>query len=93
MPYEIKKVSDGFKVCKKTDMKECYSKRGLPYNNALGQMRAIIISEKGLYDPNYKKNHLRKLLRKLVRRKLVRKNLLRRNHLKKYPRKINKLII
>ncbi len=47
MPYEIKKVSDGFKVCKKVGNKECYSKRGLPYKNALGQMRAIIISEMG----------------------------------------------
>ncbi len=45
MPYEIKQVSDGFKVCKKIGKKECYSKRGLPYNNALAQMRAIIISE------------------------------------------------
>lgn len=45
MPYEIKQVSDGFKVCKKIGKKECYSKRGLTYNNALSQMRAIIISE------------------------------------------------
>jgi len=45
MPYEIKQVNDGFKVCKKIGKKECYSKRGLPYNNALAQMRAIIISE------------------------------------------------
>jgi len=51
MPYEIKKVSspkNSFKVCKQDDMKTCFSKRGLPYKNALGQMRAIIISEKGL---------------------------------------------
>lgn len=48
MPYEIKKVSDGFKVCKKIGNKECYSKRGLPYDNALRQMRAIIISEMGV---------------------------------------------
>lgn len=47
MPYEILNVPDGgFKVCKKQPgPKECYSKRGLPYPNALGQMRAIIISE------------------------------------------------
>ena len=51
MPYEIKKVSspkNSFKVCKKIENKECYSKKGLPYKRALAQMRAIIISEKGL---------------------------------------------
>jgi hypothetical protein len=48
MPYKIKKVKDGCKVCKKIGKKECYSKRGLPYDNALGQMRAIILSEMGL---------------------------------------------
>ena len=47
MPYEIKPVTDGFKVCKQDDMKECYSKRGLPYKRALAQMRAIYVSEKG----------------------------------------------
>lgn len=73
MPYEIKKVSDGFKVCKKTDMKECYSKRGLPYNNALGQMRAIIISEKGLYDPNYKKKSSKKTTKKSSKKKISKK--------------------
>jgi len=46
MPYEFKKVSDGYKVCKQDDMKICFSKRGLPYDNALRQMRAIIISER-----------------------------------------------
>jgi len=74
MPYEIKKVSDGFKVCKKTDMKECYSKRGLPYNNALGQMRAIIISEKGLYDPNYKKKSSKKTSKKKPSKKISKKS-------------------
>lgn len=56
MPYEIKKVrspKNSYKVCKKTEErrledKECYSKKGLPYKRALAQMRAIIISEKGL---------------------------------------------
>ena len=74
MPYEIKKVSDGFKVCKKTDMKECQSKRGLPYNNALGQMRAIIISEKGLYDPNYKKKSSKKTSKKKPSKKISKKS-------------------
>ena len=56
MPYEIKKVSDGFKVCKKIEDKTCFSKRGLPYKNALGQMRAIIISEMGMSRKTSKKN-------------------------------------
>lgn len=55
MPYEIKKVSDGYKVCKKIEDKECYSKRGLPYKNALGQMRAIILSEMGMSRKTSKK--------------------------------------
>ena len=55
MPYEIKRVVDGYKVCKKTDMKPCFSKRGLEYNNALRQMRAIIISENGLSIPASKR--------------------------------------
>jgi len=46
MPYELKKVVDGYKVCKQDDMKVCFSKRGLPYDNAIRQMRAIIISER-----------------------------------------------
>jgi hypothetical protein len=56
MPYEIKKVSDGFKVCKKIEDKTCFSKRGLPYKNALGQMRAIIISEMGMSRKTSKKS-------------------------------------
>jgi hypothetical protein len=36
-------------------MKTCFSKRGLPYDNALRQMRAIIISEKGLSIPASKR--------------------------------------
>ena len=58
MPYEIKKVTspkNTFKVCKQDDMKTCFSKRGLPYKNALGQMRAIILSEKGLSRKTSKK--------------------------------------
>ena len=56
MPYTIKKVSDGYKVCKETDPSTCFSKRGLPYDNALRQMRAIIISENGLSIPASKRN-------------------------------------
>ena len=57
MPYEINKVSDGFKVCKKIEDKKCFSKRGLPYKNALGQMRAIIISEIGISKKTSKKTN------------------------------------
>ena len=57
MPYEIKPVSDGFKVCKQSDMKECYSKRGLPYKRALAQMRAIYASESGRPNPQLKKSY------------------------------------
>ena len=55
MPYEIKPVSDGFKVCKQSDMKECYSKRGLPYKRARAQMRAIYASESGRPNPQLKR--------------------------------------
>ena len=51
MPYQIKPVSNpvkSFKVCKIDPANECFSKQGLPYKRALAQMRAIIISEKGL---------------------------------------------
>ena len=36
----------GYKVCKKDDMRKCFSKKFLTYNQALSQMRAIIINEK-----------------------------------------------
>jgi hypothetical protein len=67
MPYEIKKVSDGFKVCKKVEDKKCFSKRGLPYKNALGQMRAIIISEMGIPRKTSRKTS-RKISRKTSRK-------------------------
>jgi hypothetical protein len=58
MPYEIKKVrtpKNSYKVCKKIENKECYSKRGLPYKRALAQLRAIIISEKTYQSKGSKK--------------------------------------
>ena len=67
MPYEIKRVVDGYKVCKQADMKTCFSKRGLPYDNALRQMRAIIISEKGLSIPASKRNS-RKVSKKVSKK-------------------------
>ena len=78
MPYEIKKVSDGFKVCKKIEDKKCFSKRGLPYKNALGQMRAIIISEIGISKKTSKKTS----------KKIDKKTSKKTN--KKTSRKINK---
>lgn len=46
MPYEIKKVKDGFKVCKKTNPSKCFSKKPLTKSKATKQMKAIIINEK-----------------------------------------------
>jgi len=58
MPYILKKVKDGFKVCKKDNPKECYSKKGLPLERAKKQMQAIGISEakqgKGLLEGDAK---------------------------------------
>ena len=71
MPYEIKKVSDGYKVCKKIEDKKCFSKRGLPYKNALGQMRAIIISEMGMSKKTSKKGSRKEV--KSVHKKTSRK--------------------
>lgn len=45
MPYLIKKVKDGFKVCKKNDKKKCFSIKPLTKEQAMKQMRAIIMSE------------------------------------------------
>jgi DNA adenine methylase len=41
----IKEVIDGYKVCKKDDESECFSKKGLPLKRAKKQMTAINISE------------------------------------------------
>lgn len=48
MPYEIKEFNDGYKVCKKTGNKKCFSNNPMPYENAVKQQRAIGLSE-GLY--------------------------------------------
>jgi hypothetical protein len=45
MPYIIKKVNDGYKVCKRDDTSECFSKKGMPEERAKRQMRAIGMSE------------------------------------------------
>ena len=46
MPYTIKKVKNGYKVCKKNEPTECFSKEGIPEENAKKQMTAIIMNEK-----------------------------------------------
>jgi hypothetical protein len=42
MPYAIKKVAGGFKVC---DKKRCFSNAPLNYSNAVKQRVAIALSE------------------------------------------------
>ncbi len=50
MPYTIRKSKegkiDGYKVCKKSDTRKCFSKHPLPLETAKKQKIAIIISEK-----------------------------------------------
>lgn len=45
MPYIIKKVKNGFKVCKEDDKSECFSKKPLTATKAKKQKTAIILSE------------------------------------------------
>ena len=45
MPYFLKKVKDGYKVCKRNNSSECFSKKPLSKEKAQKQMTAINISE------------------------------------------------
>ena len=45
MPYKIKKVKDGFKVCKVDEPTKCFSNKPLTLEKAKKQMRAIGMSE------------------------------------------------
>jgi hypothetical protein len=46
MPYTITKQGNrGFKVCKKTGKKKCFSKKPLTKKKALAQMAAIRLNE------------------------------------------------
>lgn len=45
MPYKIKKVKDGFKVCKKDDESVCFSKKPLTKEKAKKQMAALYLNE------------------------------------------------
>jgi len=48
MPYIIKKVARGFKVCKKDEPSTCFSKKPLTEKKAKKQRTAIILSELNL---------------------------------------------
>ena len=45
MPYLIKPVSNGFKVCLKRNPKKCFSNKPLSKSKAIKQEKAIILSE------------------------------------------------
>jgi len=55
MPYLIKKVNYGYKVCKKTKPSECYSNKPLTKKMAMKQRTAINLSELGLSKPKMMK--------------------------------------
>jgi len=45
MPYKIKKVKGGYKVCKKLGKKKCFSHKPLSKEKAKAQMYAMIKNE------------------------------------------------
>ena len=45
MPYIIKTVNNGYKVCKKDEPNKCFSNKPLPKETAIKQEKAIILSE------------------------------------------------
>lgn len=47
MPYIIKNIDDGFKVCKKNNQKKCFSKLPLTLETAKRQLKAIGMSGRG----------------------------------------------
>jgi hypothetical protein len=48
MPYTIKKVNNGFKVCKKYDLNKCFSNKPLTKKVAKKQLKAIGMHGKGI---------------------------------------------
>lgn len=46
MPYVIKRVGDGYKVCKAAEPARCFSKKPLAKSTAEKQRVAILISER-----------------------------------------------
>jgi hypothetical protein len=45
MPYKLKKVLNGYKVCLEDDPSVCFSKKPIPKTRAIKQIKAISISE------------------------------------------------
>ena len=45
MPYILRKIKDGYKVCKKNEPKKCFSKNPLTKEKATRQMKAIYANE------------------------------------------------
>ena len=45
MPYEIKKIKSGYKVCKTSENDKCFSNKPIPMKNAIKQKYAIEINE------------------------------------------------
>jgi len=45
MPYIIKPVNNGYKVCKRDEPNKCFSNKPLPKERAIKQEKAIILSE------------------------------------------------
>ena len=45
MPYILRKIKDGYKVCKKNEPKKCFSKKPLTKEKATRQMKAIYANE------------------------------------------------
>jgi DNA polymerase/3'-5' exonuclease PolX len=45
MPYIIRFVDNGYKLCLKRDENKCFSNHPIPYENAVKQRKAIAISE------------------------------------------------
>jgi hypothetical protein len=50
MPYKLKKIGSGYKVCKKNSTK-CFSKKSLPKKRALKQLAALHINTKESFNP------------------------------------------
>ena len=46
MPYFLKKLKNGYKVCKTLEPNKCFSKKPLPKAKAIKQMKAIGMSGK-----------------------------------------------
>lgn len=59
MPYEIRNVDNGFKVCKKRS-KRCYSNKPLPRSRAERQLKALYASEADMEGGGFFQNLLKK---------------------------------